>query len=152
MGTPSNSWKVKQENRDEIPVRISEASRLSGVSTRLIRYYESIKLLARPARTATGYRDYNQRDVHELRFIKRARSLGFSLKQTKELLDLWRDTRRSNRKVRALAERHQRSIIARMQAHEAIIDVLGRLILACESNDRPECPILDNLADSGSRE
>ncbi|MCU0736285.1 MAG: MerR family transcriptional regulator [Methylotetracoccus sp.] len=140
------------EKSNENQMRISEASRLSGVSTRLIRYYESIQLLGRPARTATGYRDYDQRDVHELRFIKRARSLGFSLKQTKELLDLWRDTRRANHKVLALAERHQRTIIARMQAHEAIIEVLGRLIQACQSNDRPECPILDGLADSRSRE
>ena len=127
-------------------MRIGEAARLSGVSAKLIRYYEAVGLLTRPRRQANKYRVFDERNVHELRFIKRARSLGFPIRQIDELLDLWRDKKRPSRKVRALAERHVQAVTSRMQAHRAIIKVLGRLIQACKGDDRPDCPILDELS------
>jgi MerR family copper efflux transcriptional regulator len=90
----------------------------------------------------------DERNVHELRFIKRARSLGFPMKQIDELLRLWRDKRRPSGKVRALAELHEKSVAARMQAHRSIIKVFSRLIAACRGDDRPDCPILDELSSS----
>jgi len=130
-------------------MRISEAARLSGVSARLIRHYESSGLLSAAGRDANGYRIFDERNVHELRFIKRARSLDFPIKQIDDLLDLWRDKKRPSRKVRALAEHHKQAVVSRMEAHRSIIEVLSRLIAACKGDDRPDCPILDEL--SGQR-
>jgi MerR family copper efflux transcriptional regulator len=127
-------------------MRIGDAARLSGVPAKLIRYYESVGLLIPAGRDANGYRIFDERNVHELRFIKRARSLGFPIKQIDELLDLWRDMNRPSRKVRVLAERHKQAVVSRMEAHRSIIKVLSRLIAACKGNDRPDCPILDELS------
>lgn len=127
-------------------MRIGEAARLSGVSAKLIRYYEGAGLLSPAGRDANRYRIFDERNVHELRFIKRARSLGFPIKQIGELLRLWRDKQRPSRKVRALAEMHKQSVAARMEAHRSIIKVLSRLIDACRGDDRPDCPILDQLS------
>ena len=132
-------------------MRIGEAAALSGVSAKLIRYYEAAGLLSPAGRDANGYRNFDERNVHELRFIRRARSLGFPIKQIDELLELWRDKRRPSRKVRALAELHKRSVAARMEAHRSIIKVLGRLIAACRGDDRPDCPILDELSSTRVR-
>jgi Cu(I)-responsive transcriptional regulator len=133
-------------------IRIGDAARLSGVSARLIRYYESEGLLSPAGRNANGYRIFDERNVHELRFIKRARSLGFPIKQIDELLDLWRDKKRSSRKVRVLAERHKQAVVSRMEAHWSIVDVLSRLIEACKGDDRPDCPILDELSGERTRQ
>ena len=133
-------------------MRISDAARLSGVSARLIRYYESIGLLSLAGRNASGYRIFDERNVHELRFIKRARSLGFPIKQIDELLDLWRDKKRPSRKVRVLAERHKQAVVSRMEAHRSIVDVLSRLIEACKGDDRPDCPILDEISGERTRQ
>jgi MerR family transcriptional regulator, copper efflux regulator len=132
-------------------MRIGDAARLSGVSARLIRYYESVGLLGLAGRNANGYRVFDESNVHELRFIKRARSLGFPVKQINELLDLWRNKRRPSRKVRVLAERHKQAIVSRMEAHRSIVKVLSRLIAACKGDDRPDCPILDELSGERSR-
>ena len=127
-------------------MRIGEAARLSGVPAKLIRYYEGAGLLSPAGRDANGYRIFDERNVHELRFIKRSRSLGFPIKQINELLRLWRDKQRPSQKVRALAEVHKQSLVARMEAHRSIIKVLRRLIDACRGDDRPDCPILDELS------
>lgn len=128
-------------------MRIGDAARFSGVSTKLIRYYESAGLLTPAGRGANGYRVFDERNVHELRFIRRARSLGFPIKQVEQLLELWRDQNRPSRKVRSLAVSHKQAILARMQAHQAIIKVLSRLIASCKGDDRPDCPILDELGE-----
>jgi Cu(I)-responsive transcriptional regulator len=133
-------------------MRIGDAARLSGVSARLIRYYESVGLLSLAGRNASGYRVFDERNVHELRFIKRARSLGFPIKQIDKLLNLWRDRRRPSRKVRVLAERHKQEVVSRMEAHRSIIKVLSRLIAACKGDDRPDCPILDDLSGGRTRQ
>ena len=132
-------------------LRIGDAARLSDVSAKLIRYYESRGLLSPAGREASGYRVFDERNVHELRFIKRARSLGFPIKQIDELLGLWRDKKRPSRKVRMPAVRHRDEVAARMQAHQAIIDVLSRLIAACKGDERPDCPILDELGKRSTR-
>lgn len=131
-------------------MRIGEASRLSGVPAKLIRYYESTGLLSRAERDRNGYRDFDARNVHELRFIKRARALGFPIMQIVELLRLWRDPRRPSNKVRTLAERHRAAIVSRMESHRAIIDVLTLLITSCRGGERPECPILQHLSEKYS--
>jgi Cu(I)-responsive transcriptional regulator len=135
-----------------VMMRIGDAARLSGVSARLIRYYESEGLLSPAGRDANGYRIFDERNVHELRFIKRGRSLGFPIKQIDELLDLWRDKKRPSRKVRVLAERHKQAVVSRMEAHRSIIEVLTRLIAACKGDDRPDCPILDELSTGRERQ
>jgi MerR family copper efflux transcriptional regulator len=127
-------------------MRIGDAARSSGVSAKLIRYYESAGLLSPAGRRANGYRIFDERNVNELRFIRRARQLGFPIKQIYELLELWRDQKRPSRKVRALAQRHKDAVVARMEGHRAIVNVLGRLIRSCKGDDRPDCPILDELS------
>lgn len=133
-------------------MHIGEAARLSGVSARLIRYYEREGLLGPTGRDSNDYRIFDERNLHELRFIKRARSLGFPIKQIDELLNLWRDKYRPSRKVRVLAERHKQAVVSRMEAHRSIIKVLSRLIAACKGNDRPDCPILDELSGGRTRQ
>lgn len=131
-------------------LRIGEAARLSGVSAKMIRYYESRDLLSPSGRSTSGYRIFDERNVHELRFIKRGRDLGFSIEHIDGLLDLWRDNTRPSRKVRDLAVRHRDDVRGRMEAHRVIIGVLDQLIAACKGDDRPDCPIIDELS-SGSR-
>jgi Cu(I)-responsive transcriptional regulator len=132
-------------------MRISDAAVQSDVPAKLIRYYEAVGLLTPAGRDANGYRIFDERNVHELRFIKRARSLGFPIKEIDELLKLWRDKSRPSRKVRALADRHKQAVVARMQAHRSIVKVLTRLIEACKGDDRPDCPILDELSSGRGR-
>jgi Cu(I)-responsive transcriptional regulator len=132
-------------------MRISDAAVQSGVPAKLIRYYEAVGLLTPAGRDVNGYRIFDERNVHELRFIKRARSLGFPIKEIDELLKLWRDKSRPSRKVRALADRHKQAVVARMQAHRSIVKVLTRLIEACKGDDRPDCPILDELSSGHGR-
>jgi MerR family copper efflux transcriptional regulator len=127
-------------------MRIGDAARESGVPAKLIRYYESAGLLSPAGRDTNGYPIFDARNVHELRFIKRSRSLGFPIKEIDELLKLWRDKRRPSRKVRTVAEVHRQDVAARMQALRSITKVLTRLIDACEGDDRPDCPILDELS------
>jgi Cu(I)-responsive transcriptional regulator len=127
-------------------MRIGDAARSSEVSAKLIRYYESAGLLSPAGRRANGYRIFDERNVNELRFIKRARALGFPIKQVHELLELWRDQKRPSRKVRILAQRHKDAVVARMEAHRAIVTVLSRLIRSCKGDDRPDCPILNELS------
>jgi MerR family transcriptional regulator, copper efflux regulator len=97
-------------------MHISEAARLSGVSAKLIRYYEGAGLLSPAGRDANRYRIFDERNVHELRFIKRARTLGFPIKQIDDLLKLWRDRQRPSRKVRALAVLHKQSVVDRQSS------------------------------------
>ena len=111
---------------------IGEAARRSGVNAKMIRHYESVRLLKRATRTDSGYRVYNDKDVHTLRFIRRARDLGFSMKEIGRLLGLWQDRNRASAEVRRVA-----------QAHIAALEALVR---NCHGDSRPDCPILDDLA------
>lgn len=124
---------------------ISEAARRSGVSAKLIRYYESTGLFSRSHRRGNGYRVYDDDHVHELQFIKRARALGFPIKEIDSLLQLWRNKRRPSSRVRVIAQQHRTRMQERARAFQSIVGVLDHLIAACDGDDRPKCPILDEL-------
>ncbi len=131
-------------------MNIGEAARASGVSAKMLRHYESIGLLAAPARSGAGYRVYGEREVQLLRFIRHARALGFSLEQIRALLGLWQDRERPSREVRALALTHLAGLQAKLAELQAMKATLETLVHSCHGDERPDCPILDNLG-AGSR-
>ncbi len=128
------------------PVNIGTAARLSGVSAKMVRHYESLGLLPTVARTEAGYRQYSEAEVHTLRFIKRARELGFSMVEIAELAGLWHNRRRASANVRRIAQKHADDLAERIEAMQAMQRTLGHLIHCCHGDDRPDCPILDDLA------
>ncbi len=125
---------------------IGAAARLSGVSARMIRHYERIGLIAPADRTFAGYRLYGPDDLHRLRFIRRARSLGFSMAQIGTLLDLWADPRRASRDVKRLAQAQADALERKIREMQSMQRVLRELAGRCHGDDRPECPVLDDLA------
>lgn len=127
-------------------MNIGEAASSSGVSAKMIRHYEDIGLIPKATRADSGYRRYNGADVHTLRFIRQARSLGFSIKQIQALLSLWRDQRRPSSKVKALALAHIEALDARIHEMQAMKRSLQDLASHCHGDDRPDCPILEGLA------
>lgn len=126
-------------------MNIGQAAERSGLPAKTIRYYEDIGLL-KPARRANGFRDYADRDVHELSFIARARGLGFSVEECRHLLELYRDTGRASADVRATAAVHIEAIQSKIVELRAMERTLARLIDQCSGDERPNCPILDELA------
>ena len=126
-------------------MNIGQAANASGVSAKMIRYYESVQLIKPTSRTDAGYRTYGDNDVHTLRFIKRARTLGFSLDQIKDLLSLWQDKRRASANVKAIAQAHVAELNQRIIELTEMRDALTRLAEACAGNSRPSCPILHEL-------
>ncbi|MGA0598895.1 Cu(I)-responsive transcriptional regulator [Enterovirga sp. CN4-39] len=129
-------------------MNIGEAAKASGVSAKMIRYYEEIGLIGRADRSAANYRSFDRREINELRFVKRARSLGFSVKEIQRLLSLWRDRQRPSREVKAIAERHIADLEARIAEMKAMADTLRELSTCCAGDDRPDCPILTDLAEA----
>jgi len=127
-------------------MNIGQAARASGVSAKMIRHYEDIGLIGRVRRTEAGYRIYGETDLHTLRFIGQARSLGFSIEEIKELLGLWHNQHRTSRKVKELALRHIDELDGRIRELQQIRQTLSHLIRCCHGDSRPECPILDSLA------
>ena len=125
---------------------IGQAAKSSNVSAKMIRHYESIGLLAKAQRTQSGYRLYDGNDVHTLRFIQRARSLGFPLETIRALLALWRNRRRSSAQVKELATRHVTELEGKIAEMQAMARTLKHLARHCHGDDRPDCPILDDLA------
>ena len=125
---------------------IGEASALSGVSAKMIRHYEAIGLIPPASRTFANYRLYNNADLHRLRFIRRARNLGFPMKQIEVLLGLWGDPNRSSAEVKRLAQAHSDDLAARIAEMQAMQRTLQSLAAHCHGDHRPECPILDDLA------
>jgi Cu(I)-responsive transcriptional regulator len=126
-------------------VTIHEASMTTGVSAKMIRHYESIGLIAAPARTENRYRQYGERDLHELGFIRRARDLGFSIEDIRHLLALWRDRSRSSAEVKAIATKHIAALEEKAAALQAMSRTLKHLAAHCHGDARPDCPILDAL-------
>ncbi|MEN3930318.1 Cu(I)-responsive transcriptional regulator [Microvirga sp. W0021] len=127
-------------------MRIGEASKQSGVSAKMIRYYESIGLLTPAQRHTNDYRDFDMSDIHTLRFIHRARSLGFSIEEIGKLISLWRNRERSSREVKAITETHIHDLKQRIQAMQEMVDTLEHLSCHCHGDDRPDCPILEGLS------
>jgi len=127
-------------------MNIGEAAQLSGVSAKMVRHYESLGLLPRVARTEAGYRQYGDKEVHTLRFIRRARDLGFSMTEIAELLKLWQNQRRSSANVKKIAQQHLADIDTRMAEMAAMRKTLQHLVHCCSGDERPNCPIIDELA------
>ena len=126
-------------------MNISNAAKASGVSAKMIRYYEETGLIPPVARNASGYRIYAPKDIHRLLFIRRARDLGFSMAEISELLGLWQDNSRHSADVKRLAQAHITELEQRITSLEQMAQTLRTLIDCCAGDDRPDCPILDSL-------
>ena len=132
-------------------MNIGAAARASGVTAKMIRHYESLDLVRPAARTAAGYRVYDERDVHTLRFIRRARDLGFSIKEIEALLALWQNRRRASADVRKVAQEHLAALDRKIAELQGMRRTLEQLIHHCHGDHRPDCPILEDL-EAGSRQ
>ncbi|MBV8503144.1 MAG: Cu(I)-responsive transcriptional regulator [Paucibacter sp.] len=128
------------------PMNIGDAAACSGISPKMLRHYESLGLLGRVSRSESGYRQYGVREVHTLRFIRRARDLGFSIAEIAELLELWQNRRRSSAAVKRIAQGHVADLERRLAEMQAMKRSLQTLINCCHGDDRPNCPIIDQLA------
>jgi MerR family copper efflux transcriptional regulator len=126
-------------------MNIGTVSERSGVPPKTIRYYESIGLITPAERERNGYRTYSVSDMGTLNFIKRARALGFSVDEVRELLDLWRDQRRTSATVKMLAARHLQTLDRKIEELHAMRKTIAHLIERCHGDDRPDCPILDDI-------
>jgi len=127
---------------------IGQAAKASGVSVKMIRHYESIGLMPKAARTFANYRIYGPNDVHMLRFIKRARTLGFPIEDIRELLSLWQNRKRSSSAVKKVAGKHIEQLTAKIRELNAMVQALEHLATHCHGDDRPDCPILNDLSTS----
>lgn len=128
------------------PVHIGQAAAWSGVSAKMVRHYEALGLLTPLGRTDSGYRLYSEADVHTLHFIKRARDLGFSMADIGELVGLWHDKARASAQVKHIAQRHVQALRLRIEQLQAMERSLQHLTHGCHGDERPDCPILDDLA------
>lgn len=127
-------------------MNIGEAAKASGVSAKMIRHYEEVGLLPPAERTESGYRLYRNADVHTLRFIRHARDLGFAIPVIGELVGLWQNRRRSSRVVKAVAQAHIEELERKAQDILAMKATLEHLVHCCNGDDRPDCPIIEQLA------
>ncbi len=133
-------------------MNIGEAANASGVSAKMIRYYEDIGLIPPAARTASGYRAYSANDVHRLNFVRRARDLGFSVKEIGELLSLWSDRSRHSADVKRIAQSHIAELEQKITQLKQMSDTLRTLVDCCAGDHRPDCPILAGLERAWDRE
>jgi MerR family transcriptional regulator, copper efflux regulator len=136
---------------EDLVMNIGQAAKTSGVNAKLIRYYEGIGLIPEAGRTTAGYRVYTPHDVNILRFVKRARTLGFSLERIQHLVGLWRDKDRASAEVKQIALEHVAELEAKIAEMRAMSDTLQELADACHGDHRPDCPILRDLERSGTR-
>ena len=130
---------------------IGRAAKASDVSVKMIRHYEAIGLLPRVARTFANYRVYTSNDVHVLRFIRRARALGFSMADIRELLSLWQNKLRSSASVKKIAGKHIQDLNVKIAELKSMVDTLEHLAKHCHGDHRPDCPILDDLSSGPGR-
>lgn len=124
---------------------IGELAKISGVNAKSIRHYESIGLVPKASRTTAGYRIYRDSDVQFLKFIKRARRLGFSMVEIKKLISLWRNKSRASKDVKSLAQKHIKGLEVKIEEMQDMVNNLKQLARSCHGDSRPECPILNNL-------
>lgn len=127
-------------------VDIGRAAQDSGVSVKMIRHYESIGLLPKASRTSANYRVYGANDVHTLRFIRRARKLGFSIDEIRELVGLWKNKSRSSAAVKKIVRKHVEELKRKLDELQDMVSTLEHLAHHCHGDERPECPILEDLA------
>jgi len=130
-------------------MNIGEVAKASGVSAKMIRYYEEVGLLPPSQRTSAGYRRYSEADLHRLNFVRRARDLGFSVKEIGELLSLWSDHTRQSADVKRLAQTHIEALQQKIRELDAMVATLQTLVGCCAGDERPDCPILDGLEGPG---
>ncbi|WP_349973765.1 Cu(I)-responsive transcriptional regulator [Pseudomonas caspiana] len=130
-------------------MNIGQAAKQSGLSAKMIRYYEATGLLQAAHRSDSGYRLYGKDDLHTLAFIKRSRDLGFSLEEVGKLLTLWQDRQRASADVKALAREHIAELNQKIEEMASLRDTLQELVEHCHGDDRPDCPILKDLASGG---
>lgn len=126
-------------------MNIGQAAEAAGVNAKLIRHYESIGIIAKPVRSSGGYRQYSKSTVHTLAFIGRARSLGFSMPEIKKLLSLWRNKSRKSADVKAIVEAHIKKLDSKINEIKEMKNTLMHLSSSCHGDERPNCPILENL-------
>lgn len=132
--------------RPRMSMNIGEAASASGVSAKMIRYYEQIGLIAAPTRTLSGYRTYSTDDIASLRFVRRARDLGFTVEQIANLMTLWRDRSRASADVKKLALAHVKELEDKMREIEQMASALRHLAENCHGDGRPHCPIIEELS------
>ena len=129
---------------------IGRAAEISGVTSKMIRHYESLGLIPKAARTLGDYRVYTESEIHALRFIRRARGLGFSMSEIGDLLGLWRNQRRASKEVKRLALKHVAELDSKIEELQSMRTALAELAAHCHGDGRPDCPILDDLSQIGS--
>lgn len=127
-------------------MNIGEAAKISGVNAKLIRHYESIGIIPKASRSEAGYRTYTETDVNILAFVKRSRNMGFSMKEIKKLVSLWRNKTRASAEVKGLAIKHIDEMEKKITELQGMVKSLKHLAKCCHGDQRPDCPILDNLA------
>jgi len=137
---------------EDATMNIGEAAKASGVSAKMIRHYESVGLFPEAVRTDAGYRQYTGREVNTLRFVRQARDLGFSIEQIRELLGLWQNRRRPSRQVKALAQAHIQELEQKLDELKTMKATLEHLVHCCHGDDRPDCPILETLANGAAND
>lgn len=127
-------------------MNIGEAAKASGVNAKLIRHYESLGIIPKASRSESGYRKYSDNDIHILIFVKRSRSLGFSMKEIKKLVSLWRNRSRVSAEVKSLTMSHIKNLEEKINDLQAMRSALMNLAKHCHGDDRPACPILEDLS------
>jgi Cu(I)-responsive transcriptional regulator len=130
---------------EEIFMNIGEVASLSEVNAKTIRRYEDLGIIPKAGRSFSGYRQYSENDVHVLRFVKRARELGFSMKDIKQLVGLWRNKNRSSAQVKTIAKKHIDELEKKLNEIQAILNTLNHLVKNCHGDSRPDCPILNEM-------
>lgn len=126
-------------------MNIGEVSKRSEVNSKMIRRYEELGIIPKAGRSLSGYRQYSENDVHILKFVKHARELGFSIKDVKQLVSLWRNKARTSAQVKVIALKHIQELEKKKQEIEAILSTLKTLTKCCNGDNRPECPILEGI-------
>lgn len=132
-------------------MNIGEAAKVSGVSAKMIRYYEDVGLITPPLRNQNGYRSYARSNIHELKFIRRARDLGFTVEQISGLMHLWRDRSRASADVKRIALEHVAALEAKQREIAEMANTLKHLAANCHGDGRPDCPIIESLAEGASQ-
>lgn len=126
-------------------MNIGEVSKRSDVNSKMIRRYEELGIIPKAGRSDAGYRQYSENDVHVLKFVKRARELGFSMKDIKQLVSLWRNKARPSSQVKSIASKHVRELEIKLAEIQSMLSTLNKLVKSCHGDHRPDCPILDEL-------